>query len=260
VEDRTFELLARAESMDSLPRLGGMARPDGVVIVSGRFWAMARVDGELLEGTMPSRASFTQRIPLLRGLVRLALALSPLVRARGRTRSGERWLLVGATLTPVALAPLSTGLELAGGLALTLVLVAWLFRGRTLNLHGAEHRAIAAVEARELLSTWRGAARPSRFARRCGTNLAVLALGISALLYATVPGSGQAYLAVPLTLGVLAVTMEMWILVEESTRRVATLALLPGLLLQRLTTREPTLAETRLALTAAASVLGRELE
>jgi uncharacterized protein YqhQ len=260
VQNRTLDLLAQADAVDSLPRLGGMARADGVVIVSRRFWAMARIDGALLEGTMPSRASFAQRIPLLRGLVRLALALSPLVRAGGVARSGERWLLCGAALTPVALAPLSTRLELAGGLALTLVLVAWLCRGRTLNLHGAEHRAIAAVEARELLSTWRGAARPSRFARRCGTNLAVLALGVSAVLYATVPGSGHPYLAAPLALGALAVTMEMWRLLEESTRRVAALGLLPGLLLQRLTTREPTLAETRLALTAAASVLRRELE
>jgi uncharacterized protein YqhQ len=36
--------------------------------------------------------------------------------------------------------------------------------------------------------------------------------------------------------------------------------LLPGLGLQRLTTREPTLEETRLALRATASVLRRELQ
>jgi uncharacterized protein YqhQ len=36
--------------------------------------------------------------------------------------------------------------------------------------------------------------------------------------------------------------------------------LYPGLALQRLTTREPTIEETRLALTAVASVLRRELD
>jgi uncharacterized protein YqhQ len=59
-----------------------------------------------------------------------------------------------------------------------------------------------------------------------------------------------------LTLGV---SMELWRGVQGSARRGARLFLLPGLALQRLTTREPELAETRLALTAVASVLRREL-
>ena len=37
----------------SLPRLGGMARPNGVVIVSERYWAFAGIDGSLREGRMP---------------------------------------------------------------------------------------------------------------------------------------------------------------------------------------------------------------
>src|SRR5204862_82309 len=65
------------------------------------------------------------------------------------------------------------------GLAATLGLAAWMLRGRTLRLHGAEHRAIAAVEERSLLATWEGAARPSRFSPRCGTNFAALALPVT---------------------------------------------------------------------------------
>jgi uncharacterized protein YqhQ len=57
----------------------------------------------------------------------------------------------------------------------------------------------------------------------------------------------------------IALTMELWFAIEGSTRRIARVFLLPGLALQRLTTREPTLAETRVALRAAASVLRREL-
>jgi uncharacterized protein YqhQ len=55
----------------------------------------------------------------------------------------------------------------------------------------------------------------------------------------------------------LALTMELWLLVQGS-RRLARVVLLPGLGLQRLTTREPELEETRIALTALASVLRRE--
>jgi uncharacterized protein YqhQ len=45
----------------------------------------------------------------------------------------------------------------------------------------------------------------------------------------------------------------------QGSRRLARIVLLPGLGLQRLTTREPALDETRVALTALASVLRREL-
>jgi uncharacterized protein YqhQ len=57
----------------------------------------------------------------------------------------------------------------------------------------------------------------------------------------------------------LALTMELWRLVQRSSRRVWHAFLLPGLALQRLTTREPRLDETRVALTAVAAVLRREL-
>jgi uncharacterized protein YqhQ len=51
------------------------------------------------------------------------------------------------------------------------------------------------------------------------------------------------------------ITMEIWLAAQRSARRFARLLLWPGLLLQRLTTREPTLAETRIALRAVAAVL-----
>ena len=57
---------------------------------------------------------------------------------------------------------------------------------------------------------------------------------------------------VPLSLGL---TMEVWRAIEGGTGRVARLRITPGLALQRLATREPTLAETRVALRALAGVL-----
>jgi uncharacterized protein YqhQ len=58
----------------------------------------------------------------------------------------------------------------------------------------------------------------------------------------------------------LALTTELWQVVQASKHRALKLALVPGLALQRLTTREPKLEETRVALTAVASVLRRELD
>jgi len=136
-----------------------------------------------------------------------------------------------------------------GGLLLTIL------RGRTLRLHGAEHRAIAACEERRLVATWAGDAKPSRFSPRCGTNFAALAVPVTLLADRTpLPVTFWSPLVV-LVLS-LALTMELWRVVQSRGLR---LLLLPGLALQRLTTREPRLDETRIALRAVASVIEREL-
>lgn len=255
-----LDLLARADAAETLPRLGGMARANGVVVVSERHWAFAGVDGSLREGTMPRTPEPLRRVPLVRGLARLALSLSPLFRRRGVARRRERWLLALAVIAPPALVFLPQTLGLLAGIAITGGLVAWLLRGRTLFLHGAEHRAIAAVEARLLHATWDGLAKPTRFSPRCGTNFAALLLPIATLGQRFWPLQTAAFVT-PLVVTVLslAVTMELWQLVQTSSVRAARVLLVPGLLLQRVTTREPTLDETRVALRAVASVLSRDL-
>ena len=239
------------------PRLGGMARSDGVVIVSKRYWAYAGVDGSLKEGRMPQPPGALNAIPLARGLVRLAGSLSPLFRRRGVAHGRERLFLAAAILAPLALvfAPSWVGLSV-GGLT-TVALFGWLLRGRTLYLHGAEHRAIAAAEQRRLLDTWNGTVRPSRFSLRCGTNFAALLMPIAVFGGRLWPLPATALTPLVVSVLALAVTMELWLLVQGS-QRLARVVLLPGLGLQRLTTREPELAETRVALTAVASVLRRE--
>jgi hypothetical protein len=254
------ETLVRADRSGPLPRLGGMARPNGIVIASDRFWAFATTGGELHEGTLATAPRWVSRIPLLRGLAQLAGALRPVAVSGGAASGRERVFLLAAVVTPLFLLPrLPAALQLAGGLAVGLLLVAWLMRGRTLRLHGAEHRAIAAAERGALAGTWSGEILPSRFASRCGTNLAVLTLPVAALLerlwpVAALPAVSTAFVAL-LALGA---TMELWKAVQHPSGLLRGL-LLPGLALQRLTTREPTLAETRVALRATASVLRREL-
>ena len=168
------ETLDRADASSKLPRLGGMARADGVVIVSERFWAFAGSDGSLREGGMPAAPAFLRRLPLVRGLVRLGASLSPIFRRTGISRSRERWFLAFAVLAPLSLVFIPHAFRLPIGIAVTLGLIGWLLRGRTLYLHGAEHRAIAAAEQRNLRATWSGDVRPSRFSPRCGTNFAGL--------------------------------------------------------------------------------------
>jgi uncharacterized protein YqhQ len=255
---RVLSTLIVADQAGALPRLGGMARADGVVIASERYWAFARRDRTLEEGAMPSPPRLVRRIPLLRGLVRLGLALAPLFGGMGVARARERALLLAALLAPLSLVFLPQSFGLPVGLATAAVLLAWLLRGRTLFLHGAEHRAIAAAESGSLIDTWLGAARPSRFSPRCGTNFAALVLPVSAGADRLWPLASAVYRPFAVTLLSLALTMELWQLVQTSRTRIARVVLLPGLALQRLTTREPSDEETRIALTAVASVLRRE--
>jgi Protein of unknown function (DUF1385) len=254
------EILRRADASESLPRLGGMARPDGVVIVSERYWAFARRDGELLEGTMPSPPASLARVPLARGLARLAMSVAPLFRKSGVAKKGERRILLLAVFAPFTFVFLPSPVALIGWAAVTVGLVLWIFRGRTLNLHGAEHRAIAAVEQRSLESTWAGTALPSRFSLRCGTNFGALVIPVTVVADRVWPFQAALWTPVVVTVLSLALTMELWRAVQESSRRGARLLLLPGLALQRATTREPHVDEARVALRAVASVLRRELD
>jgi hypothetical protein len=235
-----------------------MARPNGVVIVSERFWAFAGVDGSLREGTMLQPPEALHRIPLARGLVRLAASLGPLFRRTGVARARERWLLAAAVLAPAALffvpAPWSTIL----GIAVVVGMVGSILRGRTLRLHGAEHRAISACEERRLVATWAGDAKPTRFSPRCGTNFAALAMPVT-LLADRVPLPVTFWSPLVVLVLSLALTMELWRLVQRSSRGFWHAFLVPGLALQRLTTREPRQDETQVALRAVAAVLAREL-
>ena len=252
-------VLGRLDAVPTLPRLGGMARPDGVAIVSERFWAFAGTDGTLREGEMPTPHGRLRAIPLLRGLVRLSLSLSPLVRSDGVAKPRERLLLVAAVVGPLGFTFLPHVWSLAAGAGVTLALLGWLLRGRTLALHGAEHRAIAATEERQLAATWSGGERPTRFAARCGTNFAALVFPVAAVLDRAWPFGPTVWASFVVVLLSLALTMELWLAIESSRRRLARIFLLPGLGLQRLTTREPRLDETRVALRAVESVLTREL-
>jgi uncharacterized protein YqhQ len=254
-----LEVLAKADRLGELPRMGGMARADGVVIASADHWAFAARDGSVREGSMPQPPERLRRVPLVRGLIKLGSALAPLFRGAGVAGRGERVLLVAALLAPLSLIVLPQSASLPLGVGTAVVLLGWMLRGRTLFLHGAEHRAIAAAEDRSLVATWNAEVKPTRFAPRCGTNFAALVVPVSVLFERIWPVAPALYTPFAVSLLSLALTMELWQLVQGSRSRVAQAFLLPGLALQRLTTQEPSDEETRLALTAVAAVLRREL-
>ncbi len=162
--------------------------------------------------------------------------------------------MLAALLAPIPAAFLPHLVSIAVMIVATLGLTAWILRGRTLYLHGAEHRAIAAAEARTLVATWHGETRPSRFSTRCGTNFAALVLPVTLLLdRAVVLPPVLATVLVPVL--ALTLSMELWLALQARGGTLVRVCLAPGLALQRVTTREPTLTETRVALRAVAAVL-----
>jgi uncharacterized protein YqhQ len=251
---RVLAILEAADYNGSIPRLGGMARPQGVFIGAESHWAFAGVSGSLSEGRSGTRLRVLSGIPVLRGLLRLGMALAPAL-ARRQEGGRERPVFLLALLVPIAFVFLPPLVSLILGLVTTVAFLLWLFRGRTLHLHGAEHRAIAAAETRTLVATWNGEARPSRFALRCGTNFAVCVLPCTYALQTWWPFQAAWYTPLLLALLALGLGMELWKAVHAGPARLARVLLLPGLTLQRLTTREPTLEETRVALRAVAAVL-----
>src|SRR2546430_8312898 len=115
-----------------------MARPDGVAIVSERFWAFAGVDGTLREGAMPAPRERLGKVPLVRGLVRLGLSVSPLFRRGGGAKPRERLLLAVAVAAPLLFAFLPHRLSLIAGVAVTVGLLLLLLRRRAVPLPRAQ--------------------------------------------------------------------------------------------------------------------------
>ena len=123
-----------------------MARPQRcVVIVSELHWAFWGVSDARpwSKGQNQRRCSppLVRRIPLLRGLARFGLAFAPLMPGGATSRRIERLGLFAALLLPFGLVLVSQQVALAVGFVVTAFLFFLLFRGRTLALHCAEHRA-----------------------------------------------------------------------------------------------------------------------
>jgi len=239
-------------------RAGGQALADGVLMRTERAWAIARADGTLEVGPVP-RNRFAP-IPVLRVLAGLVGALK-LGIGRGMLRRGSREsegvrrsrrlnarFLVVLLLAEAALMAVAWGagrVDPPWWADLLLTLLPWVVVLAVLRMatapvlwryHGAEHKAVAALEAGVDLTDTAAVLACSRVHNRCGTNLVfLLAVGTVALV--AVPEVFQ----VPVFLLTLGACVELVTLASSRPGLLASRVLLAGgkLLQRHVTTAEP---------------------
>jgi uncharacterized protein YqhQ len=129
---------------------------------------------------------------------------------------------------------------------------------RVFEYHGAEHKTISCYEA-GLPLTPENAQRFSRLHPRCGTSFLLIVMIVAVVVFAPLGTPAWYWLfasrvvGIPLVAG-LAFEVIKWF-GRNRTKRWARTLMWPGLQLQRLTTREPELAQLAVAIAALEAVL-----
>jgi len=129
---------------------------------------------------------------------------------------------------------------------------------RTYEYHGAEHKTIACYEAGEEL-TAENAMRHSRFHPRCGTSFILIVLVVSILVFLLVPSSlgvlprfALRIIMLPLVVGI---GYEIIKFVGRHDNAFTRIISKPGLALQKLTTREPSIEQLEVAIASLKAVM-----
>ena len=123
--------------------------------------------------------------------------------------------------------------------------------------HGAEHKTIACYEAKEAL-TVENTRKYSRFHPRCGTSFLMFIAIISVLVFMLIPGGTMTkffgrIVLLPL---VSAIGFELIKLSAKFDKNIIVRAMiLPGLLLQRITTKEPSDKQLEVGIASLKAVL-----
>lgn len=128
---------------------------------------------------------------------------------------------------------------------------------RTFAYHGAEHKSISCWEQGKPLVP-EEAATCSRLHPRCGTSFLLLVVALSILIFSLfTPANLLAKLLLRLALlpFLAAIAYELTRWTAKSRSLLAKLVLAPGLLLQRLTTREPDVKQLEVAIAALKAVV-----
>lgn len=162
----------------------------------------------------------------------------------------------------------------AGGIRLTMfVLYVWVISlfadfQRIFQYHGAEHKSIFAYEMGDELTPERASGH-TRFHPRCGTSFilivalfAILTYAISDTIYALLSGHPPALLTrfgihfalLPLVAGASYELLKLSGKTRDS--KITRLLIQPGLWLQRITTKEPSVDQLEVAIVALESALG----
>ena len=129
---------------------------------------------------------------------------------------------------------------------------------RVFEYHGAEHKVIHAYEAGEELDP-ANAERFTTLHPRCGTAFLFMVMVIAILVFSIVGKPSLLWLVVSRIVGMPIVAGLSYEVIRFAGRHkdgfVARVLLWPGLLLQRLTTREPSVEQVEVAIAALAEVL-----
>lgn len=186
------------------------------------------------------------------------------------------WLLGEGT--GIALPTNGMAFHLIDGIIKALIFVAYLAAislmpdiRRVFEYHGAEHKSIWAYEERKAL-TPENASAYTTLHPRCGTAFILLVLAVSIVLFAAVfpfmPTFSETGLfnqlcliavKLPLMLPVAGIAYELQRLsARPKCPRIVLWLVRPGLWLQRITTREPSVDQLEVALVALRRALGRE--
>jgi uncharacterized protein YqhQ len=239
------------------PKVGGQALSDGVLMRAGDVWAVARTDGSLEMGRLPSNK--WAGVPFLRVVTGLGPALARGLRSMGassRNRSlpgRVRWALPLFVVAPILLnwvlskaldAPTvwgwQSGVTAIGLVAAQLVALRIVMPPSMWRFHGAEHKAVAAYEQGIDLNDLNAVMRASRIHDRCGTNV-VAVLVLACLL--PIPSTGV--LSVLTFVGLFAASVEVVSMAARHPRFWGSRVILSAghFLQRRVTTAEPTLEE-----------------
>ena len=260
--------------------------------------AVREPDGDIAVRSFPlvslTRRHRILRLPVVRGVVALveslriglkALSLSASVQEPEGQVPALQWafaVVAGLSLAiglffvvPVALTSLvkdqlgsATVFWLVEGALRTAIFLAYLVAvtrlahlRRVFEYHGAEHKAIACFEAGEPLEPGR-AARFSRLHPRCGTSFMLVVMIVAIFVFAPI-GLPEWYwllatrlLGIPLIAG-LSFEVIKWA-GRHRARPWVRAVMWPGMQLQKLTTREPDLAQLAVAVAALQAVLDLE--
>src|SRR3954468_12302923 len=129
---------------------------------------------------------------------------------------------------------------------------------RVFEYHGAEHKAISCYEAGDPL-TPENAQRQSRFHIRCGTSFLLIVMIIGVFVFAPIGRPALQWLILSRIVGIFVVTGIAYEIIRWAGRhrhnRWVRGLMWPGLQLQRLTTREPSLDQLAVSIAALNSVL-----
>lgn len=282
--------------MKRLPtRLGGQAIIEGVMVRAGERWAAAarRPDGTIAtqQSDVPAWTASLRRVPVVRGMLALVATVALGMRAlswsravaEGDAQPASRRSVLLATilsvgvfvavfaLVPAAVGGLVTGdrhgvafavVEAAARLVLFVGYVAAIGRlpgiQRTFEYHGAEHMAIAACEAGDVLDT-AAVRRYSPRHARCGTDFLVLVAVVAVVAFAVVTPTTWWGLAASRVLLLPLVAGLAYEVLRVSDRPGAAKWLkplmAPGLAVQRLTTRAPSDDQIEVAIAAVQAAL-----